>query len=85
MAAIHVHHFQHPHRHRSIILFTVLVRLMVLPLNFRQIKSSTSTAALQPKLKEIKEKFPDNKDLQNQLSAMVFQVSGGHCHTSPPT
>ena len=47
---------------------------MVLPLNFRQIKSTASTSALQPKLKEIKEKFPDNKDLQNQLSAMVFQV-----------
>ena len=57
----------------SIILFTCLVRLCVLPLNFRQIKSSSSTAALQPKLKEIKEKFPDNKELQNQLSAMVFQ------------
>ena len=57
----------------SIILFTLLVRLCVLPLNFRQIKSTTSTAALQPKLKEIKEKFPDNKELQNQLSSMVFQ------------
>ena len=57
----------------SIILFTCLVRLCVLPLNFRQIKSTSSTAALQPKLKEIKEKFPDNKELQNQLTSMVFQ------------
>ena len=57
----------------SIILFTMIVRLLVLPLNIRQIRSSTSTAALQPKLKEIKDKFPDNKELQSQLSAMVFQ------------
>jgi YidC/Oxa1 family membrane protein insertase len=57
----------------SIILFTCVVRLMVLPLNFRQISSTQATSALAPKMKEIKEKYPDDKDLQNQLTALLYE------------
>jgi YidC/Oxa1 family membrane protein insertase len=46
---------------------------MVLPLNFRQIASTQATAALGPKMKEIKEKFPNDKDLQNQLTGMLYE------------
>jgi len=57
----------------SIILFTLVVRLIIFPLTFRQLSSSQVTQSLAPKIQEIKEKYPDNKELQNQLVAMLYQ------------
>lgn len=31
------------------------------------------TKSLTPKVQEIKEKYPDNKDLQNQMTALLYQ------------
>ena len=31
------------------------------------------TQALNPKVQEIKEKYADNKDLQNQMTALLYQ------------
>lgn len=56
----------------SIILFTCLIRTILLPLNYKQIQSSQATTALSPKVKEIKEKFPDDQDMQNQLTALLY-------------
>lgn len=58
----------------SIMLFTLFVRMILLPLNYKQIASSQQTQAMQPKIKEIKEKYPD-PDVQNQLVAMLYQES----------
>jgi YidC/Oxa1 family membrane protein insertase len=57
----------------SIILFTVMVRAILFPLAYQQISSTQMTSALTPKITEIKEKFPDDKDLQNQLVAMMYE------------
>jgi YidC/Oxa1 family membrane protein insertase len=57
----------------SIILFTVLIRLVLFPLNYQQLASSQKTLALNPKIAEIKKKFPDDKNLQNQMVAMLYQ------------
>jgi YidC/Oxa1 family membrane protein insertase len=57
----------------AIISFTVLIRLLILPLTFKQLKTSSQTQALSPKIAEIKEKFPDNKEVQNQLIALLYQ------------
>eukprot|EP01038_Epipyxis_sp_PR26KG_P010547 gene10547-14169_t len=57
----------------SIILFTILVRIVVFPLTYRQLSSSQMTTAVAPKVKEIKEKFPDNKELQTQMTALLYQ------------
>ena len=56
----------------SIILFTLLVRTIIFPLTYRQLSSAQRTQALSPKVKEIKEKFPD-KDTQNQMVALLYQ------------
>jgi membrane protein insertase Oxa1/YidC/SpoIIIJ len=40
------------------------------------------TQALNPKVQEIKEKYADNKDLQNQMTALLYQetkVTALHC------
>lgn len=57
----------------SIILFTFLVRSILFPLNYQQIASTQKTQALTPKLQEIREKYANNKDLQNQMTALLYQ------------
>lgn len=57
----------------SIISFTVLIRLLILPLTFKQLKTSSQTMQLSPKINEIKEKFPENKEIQNQMIAALYQ------------
>ena len=57
----------------SIVLFTLVIRVVLLPLAYYQIQSSQATTALTPKVKEIKEKFPDDKDMQNQVTALLYQ------------
>ena len=57
----------------SIILFTILIRILIFPLSYQQIASTQMTQALNPKVAEIKEKYADNKDLQNQMVALLYQ------------
>ena len=57
----------------SIVLFTVMIRLILLPLAYKQTQSSQATQALSPKVKEIKEKFPDDSDMQTQLTALLYE------------
>jgi len=57
----------------SIVLFTFLVRTILFPLNFFQISSTTMTQSLTPKVQEIKEKYADNQDLQNQMTALLYE------------
>lgn len=46
----------------AIIIFTVVTRLILLPINVRQQKSVARTARLQPKIQKIQKKYPDPKD-----------------------
>lgn len=46
----------------AIIIFTVVTRLILLPINVRQQKSVAKTARLQPKIQKIQKKYPDPKD-----------------------
>lgn len=51
----------------AIIIFTVLTRLIVLPANLHQQKTTAKTARLQPKIQKIQKKYPDPKD-RNKLN-----------------
>jgi len=57
----------------SIIFFTICVRVALLPLAYYQLASSASTTALQPKMAEIRAKYPDDKNMQNQMIAMLYE------------
>ena len=57
----------------SIVLFTLGIRAVLFPLNYLQISSSQKSIALNPKLQEIREKYPDNKELQGQMTALLYQ------------
>lgn len=56
----------------SIILFTIFVRILVFPLSYQQIASTQMIQALNPQVQQIREKFKDNKELQNQLVALLY-------------
>ncbi|MFA6814618.1 MAG: YidC/Oxa1 family membrane protein insertase [Patescibacteria group bacterium] len=45
----------------ALIVFTIVIRLLVLPLTLPSIKSSQKIKKLQPELKKIKEKYKDDK------------------------
>jgi YidC/Oxa1 family membrane protein insertase len=51
----------------------LLVRVIIFPLTYQQLSSSQMTQALSPKMKEIREKYPDDKQLQNQMIALLYQ------------
>lgn len=57
----------------SIAAFTALVRSALLPLSIQQTKSSEFIKALKPYQDEIKEKFADNKEMQNKATAKLFE------------
>ena len=46
----------------SIILFTVIVRILMVPLQIRQVKQMKGMAEIQPKIKAIQDKYKDKKD-----------------------
>lgn len=57
----------------SIIMFTIFIRLILFPLNYQQIASTQMVQALNPKVQEIREKYADNRELQAQMTALLYQ------------
>lgn len=50
----------------SIIIFTILVRVLMLPLAFKQQKSMKEMQKIQPQLKKLQEKYKNKKDPEQQ-------------------
>lgn len=57
----------------SIILFTLITKLILMPFTIKQIKSSKEMSALQPKIKEIQDKYKGNQEKQNQLLMELYK------------
>ncbi len=60
----------------AIILFTVLVRLATFPLNMQQIKSSKAMQELQPKLKELQDKYKGDREKLAQEQMALYKEHG---------
>lgn len=60
----------------AIIIFTVIVRLILLPLNIKQQKSMMKTQAVMPLISKIQEKYKNDKDKQNQETMKIYQKFG---------
>jgi len=50
----------------SIVALTIIVRIILIPLTFKQFKSMRAMQVLQPQLKEIQEKYKNDKQLMQQ-------------------
>jgi YidC/Oxa1 family membrane protein insertase len=59
----------------SIILFTIMVKLVTFPLNYKQMESTLSMQALQPKVKELQSMYKDNPQLLNMETAKLYKES----------
>ena len=57
----------------SLIILTVLVKLILYPLYFKQIKSTASVSSLQPKMKAIQEKYKNDKEKMNEEMAKLYK------------
>jgi YidC/Oxa1 family membrane protein insertase len=60
----------------AIIVLTVLIRLVLLPLGVKQIKSMQVMQALAPKVKEIQKKFKTNKQKQTEETMKLYHQYG---------
>ena len=65
----------------SIIIFTILIRILMIPISFRQVKQMLGMQSVQPKLKKIQEKYKDKKDRESrqkmsQETMALYKSSG---------
>ena len=54
-------------------VLTIIVRIVLVPLTWRQIKSMRAMQALAPEIKALQEKYKDNKQLLNQKTMEFYQ------------
>lgn len=57
----------------AIIIFTIVVKLLLLPMTHAQNRSMKSMQEIQPKIDEIKKKYPNNQEKQSQLTMQLYQ------------
>jgi len=60
----------------AIIIVTVMVRLLMAPIMARQMKSMKKMGALQPKMKEVQAKYPDDRQKQSEAMMAVYREAG---------
>lgn len=57
----------------AVIILTVLVRIVFMPLSIKALRSQKTMAQLQPKLKEVQEKFRNDKSAQAQATMALYR------------
>ncbi len=57
----------------SIIIFTLITKTILMPLTFKQQKSSREMQAIQPKIQEIQTKYKNNPEKMNQMIADLYK------------
>jgi YidC/Oxa1 family membrane protein insertase len=60
----------------AIILFTIVIRLLLLPLNIRQMKSQVKMQEVQPELKKLQEKYKNDPQKSQQEMMKLYKEKG---------
>jgi YidC/Oxa1 family membrane protein insertase len=60
----------------SIIILTIVFRVLLLPLGIKQVKAMQATQALQPKIKEIQKKYKGNRQKIQEQQMKLYQEYG---------
>ena len=60
----------------TIIILTVVIRLLLLPLGIKQIKSMQHMQAIQPKIKDLQKKFKGNKQKIQEETMRLYKEAG---------
>ncbi|GAB2868042.1 hypothetical protein GCM10022221_81070 [Actinocorallia aurea] len=62
----------------SIVLLTVLMRILIFPLFVKQIQSSRKMAALNPQMQALRKKYKNDKQRLNQEMMKLYQENGAN-------
>jgi YidC/Oxa1 family membrane protein insertase len=60
----------------AIIVFTILVRGVLAPLNLRQLQSAKKMAALAPRIKELQQKYKGNREEMTRAQMALYKEAG---------
>lgn len=60
----------------AIILLTVVLKVVLLPLAWKQIKNMQHMQAIQPKIKELQKKYKNNKPKQQEETMKLYREAG---------
>ena len=60
----------------AIIVFTILVRGVLAPLNLRQLQSAKKMAALAPRIKELQQKYKGNREELTRAQMALYKEAG---------
>ena len=60
----------------TIIVFTLLIKLVVMPLNLKSRKSTQRMTAVQPKMQALQEKYKDDQEKLNQKMQELYRKEG---------
>ena len=60
----------------ALVVLTLVVKIALYPLYAKQIKSTTNMTKLQPKIKEIQQKYAKNRELMNEKMSELYQKEG---------
>jgi len=60
----------------TIVMFTILVRLLTYPLTYQQLKSAKVMQEIQPKMKKLQEKYKGNREQLAQEQMKLYQEHG---------
>src|SRR6185295_20329833 len=60
----------------AIIILTILIRVVLLPLGIKQIKSMQAMQAIQPKVKELQRKYKGNKTKVQEETMKLYKEAG---------
>jgi len=60
----------------TIIIFTILIKVAVLPLNVKSRRSTMRMSALQPQLQKLQEKYKDDQEKLNQKMSELYRKEG---------
>ena len=60
----------------SILVFTVIIRGVTFPLTLRQVRMTRAMSTLQPKLKEVQQKYAGDKQKVSQETMRIYRENG---------
>ena len=60
----------------TIIIFTLLIKLVVMPLNLKSRRSTMRMSSVQPKMAELQEKYKDDQEKLNQKMQELYRKEG---------
>lgn len=62
----------------SIILLTIIIKLILFPLSIKQVNSTNKISKLQPELKKLQEKYKNDKETLNKKTMELYSKNGAN-------